>query len=246
MADTGSAKMAKAADGKTAKAEDRLISIGRLVHELQSEFPDLSISKVRYLEDRGLLSPQRTKGKYRKYSTNDARRLRGILAMQRDEYLPLDVIRKRMDAKTSSHTGGVEAECYPPTATITLGAETPTYTLEEVTEILGVDEEFIQGLVEFRLVEQAADSGPAFTEGDIDAARICQRLRHFNVEPRHLRLLSSSAEREAGLVEQIATPDLRSGHADRKEYGLETVQELGSLLAQLDRLLLTRELRRIV
>ena len=193
-----------------------------------------------------MLAPNEPKGKYRKYSKAEARKLRSILAMQRDEYLPLDVIRRRIDAKTVSHAGADDVECYPPTVAITLGHEPPVYSMEEITLALGADEDFIRGLVEFRLIDQASESGPAFTEGDLGAARICQRLRYFNVEPRNLRLLSSSAEREAGLIEQIATPDLRSGHADRKEYGVETVTELGTLLAQLNRLLLSRELRRIV
>ena len=125
-------------------------------------------------------------------------------------------------------------------------AKSAEYTLEELCEALGVDEEFILGLVEFRLIERISEEGPAFTESDLDAARICHRLARFQVEPRHLRVLSSTAERQAGLVEQVVTPALRSGHADRKEQGLETVQELGVLFAQLSQLLLRRELRNIL
>lgn len=231
----------------TSKISDRLVSIGQLVQELQADFPELSISKVRYLEDRGLLSPQRTKGKYRKYSMADAKRLRRILAMQRDEYLPLDVIRRRVDAHASMPGGLPDtAAAKDSTLSMTLSRETPTYTVEEFCQALDADEDFVDGLAEFRLIDRAAETGPAFTESDLEAARICQRLRHFQVEPRHLRVLSSAAEREAGLVEQIATPDLRSGHTDRKEYGLQTAQELGMLLAKLTRLLLRRELRRVV
>ncbi len=245
--------MADAATGLAASPQrrsedspDRLISIGQLVRELQPDFPDLSISKVRYLEDRGLVDPQRTRGKYRKYSRADAKRLRSVLSMQRDEYLPLDVIRQRMDAYGSAGGGSPDPSVYAATQTMSLGRETPVYTLDEFCTALGVEEEFVNGLVEFRLVESAADSGPSFTESDLETARICQRLGHFQVEPRHLRILSSAAEREAGLIEQIATPDLRSGHADRKEYGLRTAEELGMLFAQLTRLLLRRELRRVI
>ena len=81
---------------------EKLLTIGQLVRELQAEFPDLSISKVRYLEDRGLIAPERSKGRYRKFSKDDMRRLRSILAMQRDEYLPLEVISHRLDQATSA------------------------------------------------------------------------------------------------------------------------------------------------
>lgn len=224
---------------------ERLLSIGQLVQELQSDFPELSISKVRYLEDRGLITPERTKGGYRKYSRADVRTLRSALAMQRDEYLPLDVIRQRVDATPAGPTvmGGTSGSASA--FTMSVGREAPAYTLEELCDALGTDEEFILGLLEFRLVERDGDSGPTFTESDLDAARICQRLARFQVEPRHLRVLSSAAEREAGLIEQVATPALRSGHADRKEQGLETLQELGALFVQLTQLLLRRELRRI-
>lgn len=226
---------------------DQLLSIGQLVKELQSDFPELSISKVRYLEDRGLLTPQRTKGRYRKYTKADVRRLRGILTMQRDEYLPLDVIRRRVD---SGDPGILEASASPMASVAswssTLQRQEPVYTLEELCEELGVDEEYVLSLVEFRLVERMAESGPAFTEGDLETARICRRLGHYHVEPRHLRMLSSAAEREAGLIEQVATPDLRSGHQDRREHGLQTTQDLTSLFDQLTRLLMLRELRHIL
>jgi DNA-binding transcriptional MerR regulator len=229
--------------GKGAQA---LVSIGQLVDELRAVFPELSISKVRYLEDRGLLTPKRTKGKYRKYTRTDVRSLRNILLMQRDEYLPLDVIRQRIEASAGGAgdvpglVGGSRQ------APMSLAMEQPTYSIEEVCEALGVEEEFILGLEEFRLIERVADSGLAFTESDLEAARICHRLARYQMEPRHLRAVSSAVERQAGLIEQVATPSLLSGHADRKEYGQETVQELGTLFAQLSQLLLRRELRRIL
>jgi DNA-binding transcriptional MerR regulator len=224
----------------------KLLSISQLVLELQADFPDLSISKVRYLEDRGLVTPERTKGRYRKYTRADVRTLHKILSMQRDEYLPLDVIRQRVDMP-SAGSAGLAAYGGPTAATLmSLGREEPTYSQDDLCEALGVDAEFVLGLVEFRIIEPAADTEAAFTESDLETARICHRLARFQVEPRHLRVLSSSAEREAGLIEQVATPALRSGHADRKEHGLETVQELGTLFAQLMQLLLRKELRRIV
>ncbi len=107
-------------------------------------------------------------------------------------------------------------------------------------------EDYVLGLVESRLVNRASESGPAFTETDLEISRICQRLNMYHVEPRHLRMLSSAAEREAGLIEQVVTPDVRSGHADRREFGLQTAQDLAGLFHQLTRLLLLRELRQLI
>jgi DNA-binding transcriptional MerR regulator len=246
MAGTETESATKTGRVESGKTAERLLPIGQLVRELQTEFPAVSISKVRYLEDRGLITPERTKGKYRKYSRADLRTLRSVLAMQRDEYLPLDVIRQRVQASQSSAAGVISSSGAGNLPNMSLTQEQASYTMEELCQALGLDEEVILGLIEFRLIERAADTGPAFTESDLDTARICQRLARFQVEPRHLRVLSSAAEREAGLIEQVATPALRSGHADRKEYGLETVQELGTLFVQLTQLLLRRELRRIL
>ena len=105
MTDHGTeAATVTAADKRGDKTAERLLSIGQLVENCNSDFPDLTISKVRYLEDRGLITPQRTKGKYRKYSRADLRTLRSVLAMQRDEYLPLDVIRQRVEASQSQRS----------------------------------------------------------------------------------------------------------------------------------------------
>jgi hypothetical protein len=95
-------------------------------------------------------------------------------------------------------------------------------------------------------VERAAQSGPAFTASDFETVHICNLLSRFRLEPRNLRLLSSSAEREAALVEQVATTALRSTHPDKKEYGVQIVEDLGSLFSRLNHLLLYRELRRLL
>ncbi len=107
------------------------------------------------------------------------------------------------------------------------------YTQEEVCENAGIDAAFLRLLVEYRLIDRPGQQGAVFTESDLEIARICQLLVRFGVEPRNLRLLSSSVEREAALVEQITTPSLRSTHADKREYGEKMVEDLGSLLSQL-------------
>jgi hypothetical protein len=127
-----------------------------------------------------------------------------------------------------------------------LSRQKPLYTLEELCAAVGADEDFVLTLVEFRLIERSADSGPVFTESDVETVRVCYRLARFDLEPRNLRILSSAAEREASLIEQVATPSLRSSHADRKQHGIEMVEDLGALFAQLMQLLLRRELERLL
>jgi DNA-binding transcriptional MerR regulator len=228
------------------KDDGVLLTIGQVVDQLKPDFPDLSITKVRYLEDRGLIAPSRTPGRYRKYGSADIRRLRTILSLQRDQYLPLDVIRERVDGpppgmltqslSASSRLGGAAP----------LRREDALYTQEEICENAGVDAAFFRLLLEYRLIDRPGQQGTVFTDSDLEIARICQLLVRFGVEPRNLRLLSSSVEREAALVEQLTAPSLKSAHADKHEYGVKMVEDLGSLLSQLMHLLLFKELRQLL
>jgi MerR HTH family regulatory protein len=226
---------------------ERLLNIGQVVTLLQPDFPDLSITKVRYLEDRGLLSPERTKGRYRKYSPSDVRRLRMILGLQRDEYLPLEVIRRRVEFNTAVGPGqSLVPGAVGGRAGSVLRREEPAYTLQEVCDTAGVNGQFVQLLLEYRLIDRSSSTAKAFTETDLETARICHLLTRFGVEPRHLRLLSSSTEREAAILEQIVTPALMSSHPDKREYGEKMLGDLGALFSQLLHLLLYKELRRLL
>lgn len=247
MAGAGTPEDAGPNKAKGGISPERLLTIGQVVRDLKGEFPDISISKLRYLEDRGLIAPRRTKSRYRKYSKEDVRTLRAVLALQRDEYLPLEVIRQRVErAGSSSPPGANRSGGTLGGQTMRLTSEQPVYTLAELCEAGAVEEEFVLGLTEFRFIERLRESGAMFGESDLEVVRICQRLARFDVEPRHLRILSSAAEREAAFIEQVASPSLRSAHADRKEYGVETAEELGSLFSRLMHLLLRKELQRII
>jgi DNA-binding transcriptional MerR regulator len=236
------------AAGTSAEPREGLLTIGQVVRLLRDEYPDLSISKVRYLEDRGLLTPQRTHGGYRKYSQGEVRRLRTILTLQRDEFLPLEVIRDRLTRGTATTAGRVLAPPAPVEATLALRREQRRFTFDDAVDSAGVDPEFLRELADFNLVDRAAAStpGPVLTDTDVEIARICDLLARHGVAPRNLRLLRSSAQREASMLEQIVTPALRSPHVERRELGERTLQDLGSLLARLLDLLLYKELRRLI
>lgn len=245
MKESATSASKDARDGSESRSE-RLLSIGQVVDQLRDDFLDLTITKVRYLEDRGLLSPTRTPGRYRKYSAADVRRLRTILTLQRDEYLPLDVIRQRVDRGTSVLGQPLTATATPLGSSPALKREEPTYTWEEASEGAGADERFLRMLAEYRLIERPAQAGPVFTESDLEIARICNLLARFGVEPRNLRLLRSSVEREAALLEQVTTPSLRSTHQDKRDYGEKMLEDLGALLSRLIHLLLYKELRKLL
>jgi DNA-binding transcriptional MerR regulator len=234
-------------DSSPATHTERLLTIGQVVTLLQPDFPDLSITKLRYLEDRGLLSPVRTKGRYRKYGQADVRRLRTILTLQRDDFLPLEVIRQRVEHSTP--VGGSQvlgSTVVAGRAAPALKREEPAYSIDEVCETVGVKPQFVDTLLEYRLIDRTGTTGPSFTESDLETVRICHLLTRFGVEPRHLRLLGSSTEREAAIVEQIVTPSLKSSHADKREYGEKMLADLGALFSQLLHLLLYKELRRLL
>ncbi|NLO28191.1 MAG: MerR family transcriptional regulator [Actinobacteria bacterium] len=235
----------QAGRGGSETAAESLLTIGQVVARLQSEFPDLSISKIRYLEDRKLLSPARTKGRYRKYSSADIRRLRTILTLQRDEYLPLEVIRQRVERASSPVPGqSLTSAVTPLRSTQVLRREESVYSWDDICRQLGMTDSFLRMLTEYRLVEPAAQTGLVFTESDLEIARICQLLERFGVEPRHLRLMVSTTEREAAILEQVATPRLLSTHHDKREYGEQLLSDLGALFSQLTHLLLYKELRK--
>ena len=226
-----------------------LLTIGQVVAQLKHEFPDLSITKIRYLESRSLLEPERSPGRYRKYSPAEIERLRRVLTLQRDEFLPLEVIRQRMNIANDPPTmssESLESNATSIRSTSVLKKEEPIHTWEEASEAAGVEEEFLHMLVEFRLINRPIQSGPAYTKFELEIARICHLLARFGLEPRNLRLLVSSIEREASLVEQLTTPSLCSTHLDKREYGEKMLEDLAALLSQLLHLLLYKELQKLL
>ena len=235
-------------EGVIAESGEQLQTIGHVVRSLQPEFPDLSISKVRYLEDRGLLVPRRTAGGYRKYAVRDVRRLRAILTMQRDEFLPLEVIRERIERSTGAGAVGRAITGRPAlfASPATLQQPEERSPWDEAFTESEVGEGFLRQLAEFHLIDAGPAASSSITTTDAEIAQICDLLARYGVEPRNLRVLLSSAEREAALLSQALAPSLRSPHADRRMEGLKLLQEFGGLLSRLLDLLLYKELRRLV
>jgi len=224
------------ASAKTA-APARLLTIGAVCRRLQEEFPDVSISKIRYLEDQGLLAPRRTQGGYRLFSEEDVERLETILRLQRDEFLPLRVIREELSspgaAKTAKRRRGLSAA----EAELDLG---------ELCERAGVTPALAKELEEYGLLSPRTDNGTKlYAEGDVDVAATCSRLERYGVSARHLRTFRNAADREAGLLEQIVAPALRSRNPERRQAGLDELQSLAELAQELSQLLFWRDLKQL-
>ena len=217
-------------------AKTRSLTIGTVCSMLKAEFPDISISKIRYLEDQGLLAPRRTQGGYRLFSEEDVERLETILRLQRDEFLPLRVIRQELSSPAARDRKRRRS----------LEAEDNELDLDELCDRAGIDTRLAGELEDFGLLTPRSEAGQKrFSELDAEIAHACGRLAQFGIAPRHLRAFRNAADREAGLVEQVVGPALRSRNPERRRSGVEDLEALGSLAAELSQLLSWRALRRL-
>ena len=217
-------------------AKTRSLTIGTVCSLLKDEFPDISISKIRYLEDQGLLAPRRTQGGYRLFNEEDVERLETILRLQRDEFLPLRVIRQQLASPASRERKRRRS----------LDAEEGQLDLAGLCERAAIDARLARELEDFGLLTARMEGGQKrFTELDADIAQACGRLAHYGIAPRHLRAFRTAADREAGLIEQVVGPALRSRNPERRRNGSEDLEALGTLAAELSQLLSWRALRRL-
>ena len=221
-----------------ARRSQRMLTIGTVCTRLKAEFPDISISKIRYLEDQGLLAPRRTQGGYRLFNEEDVERLETILRLQRDEFLPLRVIRQEL----ASATGTKERK----RRRAGLSAVESDLSLIELCDRAEIAPELAKELEDYGLLAPRVEDGEKrYREGDADIAASCGKLSRYGIAPRHLRAFRTSADREAGLLEAIVSPALRSRNQERRQSGLEDLQNLAELAQELSQLLFWRDLREL-
>jgi DNA-binding transcriptional MerR regulator len=225
----------------------KALTIGAVCKLLAREFPDISISKIRYLEDQKLVSPRRTQGGYRLYSQADVGRLRTILRLQRDEFLPLRVIRQELATGRADGGGQAPAEPEQRGRRISLDqAGESVHTLGEIVDETGTDERLVRELEEHGLVRSRRHGTErSYDSIDRDIVRAVVELTRFGVAPRNLRVFRTSAEREAALLEQLIGPALRSRNRERRKEAIETLESLAALVSHLQNLLLVRDLRKL-
>jgi DNA-binding transcriptional MerR regulator len=264
--DTASGDSVQADEGpRAAQAAAKSLTIGAVCKQLSQEFPDISISKIRYLEDQKLLSPRRTPGGYRLYAQTDVSRLRTILRLQRDEFLPLRVIRQELAAgrtfdepaapaapepssasSESPPAGDGRQSASPRRLSFSIAERGALYSLEDVVEDTGAEPRLIAELEDYGIVSGELRGGTRYyDETQREIVRAVTELARYGVAGRNLRVFRTSAEREAALLQQILAPSLRSRNPDRRREAVEALENLAAVASHLKHLLLVKDLRRI-
>ena len=216
------------------------LSIGEVLTRLRTEFTDITISKIRFLESEGLIEPQRTPSGYRKFTTNDLERLRFVLLAQRDQYLPLKVIKENLDAMDRGLT---PAKAVGGVATPRLAAADGVLTADQFasdndlrltrSEMLSASNLTDEQLTEIESYGLVAIRGRHYDSDGLAVAKAVAEISAFGIGARHLRAFKTAADREIGLVEQVTTPLLRQKSSESKARAEEVERELASLSIRL-------------
>ena len=226
-------------------------SIGEVLVNVKTEFPDITISKIRFLESEGLITPERTPSGYRKFYAEDVERLKSILRLQRDEYLPLKVIKERLlqadngdeepaptieQAAAGSDPGGGEDLAEAPTGL--------QMSLEEMAAATGVDRDRIKELETFGIVCSHGPEGGRYYDGDdYVTLSIVKDFLRFGIEPRHLTMYKHFADRESAFFEALVAPTLRQKNPDARRTATQTLGELTATSRKFKQALLRNALR---
>lgn len=231
------------------------MNIGQVLDQLRSDFPTVTIPKIRFLEEKGLIKPERTPSGYRKFSADDVQRLRYVLRMQRDHYLPLKVIGEHLDAIDRGLEPPPIEPVVPTVPKVALAPDgLPSsesfgrrdnlrLSRKELLKIAEIPEELLDHLEQFALISPRAGTGHYDTDALV-IAQTARELAEFGLEPRHLRAFKTAADREVGLVEQVVAP-LRGGRDTAAQARAEdAVSEIAALSVRLHATLVKSGLRR--
>ena len=245
---TGTVEGSAAASGRVRH------NIGEVLDLLRPDFPGVTIPKIRFLEDQGLIKPERTPAGYRKFAIEDVERLRYILTMQRDHYLPLKVIGQHLDAIDRGMEPPPIEPVVPTVPTVALSADgVPSpesfrrhdnlrLSRKELLKLAEVSEDVLTELEQFGLVTPRTGTGHYDTDALV-IVTTARELAEFGLEPRHLRAFKTSADREIGLVEQVVAPQKRGRDAAARGRAEETVSEIAALSVRLHATLVKAGLR---
>ncbi|MFD5496578.1 MerR family transcriptional regulator [Streptomyces sp. NPDC001812] len=220
-----------------AAAETGLMSIGTVLNTLREEFPEVTISKIRFLESEGLIEPRRTPSGYRKFSAADVERLGHVLRMQRDHYLPLKVIREHVEAMERGEAlplpvlsrqregeAGPEPSADPASTAARIGRA-------QLLAAAGIDQEQLAEWESYGLLAPVEDE--VYDAEAVTVAGLITELGRFGIEPRHLRAMKAAAEREAGLVDQVVAPLKRHRNPQTRAHAQARAKELAGLTVKL-------------
>jgi DNA-binding transcriptional MerR regulator len=231
------------------------MNIGQVLDLLRSDFPGISIPKIRFLESEGLIEPERTPAGYRKFAPEDVERLRYVLRMQRDHYLPLKVIREHLDAMDRGLEPPPIESVVPTVPKVALAGDgLPSaasfnrrsdlrLSRKELLKTAEVDEQLLGALETYGLIKARPGTGH-YDSDDLVIAKTAAELADFGIEPRHLRAFKSAADREVGLVEQVVQPIRRSRDTGASARADEAVSEIAALTVKLHATLVKAGLRK--
>ncbi len=221
------------------------LGIGEVLVELRDEFPDVSVSKIRFLESEGLIAPARSPSGYRRFGPADVDQLRFILTAQRDQYLPLRVIKERLDHRAAVNAGRADAGSAETGRAETGRAETgraetglpdadraEMVSRRELLDSAGIDEQQLAELEAHGLVRRI---GRLYSQDALDVASTVARLASYGVQARHLRTVRTAAERDVSLIEQVVAPTLRQHSPRARDDAGRTARQIATLLLQLHR-----------
>jgi DNA-binding transcriptional MerR regulator len=217
----------KDSDTITEGATKDSYTIGEVVARLRPEFPTLSVSKIRYLERRRLINLSRTRGGYRLFSNQDIELLRYILTLQDKEYLPLKVIKKRIE-------GGAPLTARDSSGELSRVLEDRTYTREELAEVLETESRFVDDLIAVGVIGRTGE----LTQRDTEIARLALEMARYSIQPRHLRGIMAAVDREAAMFKQILNPDLRSGDEQRVADAINKARHLAAVDSRMKELMM--------
>ena len=231
----GSRGLAEDMDGSRGLAEDIMenggqkehYTIGEVVARLRKEFPTLSVSKVRYLERRRLINLTRTRGGYRLFTPQDVEMLRYILTLQDKEYLPLKVIKKRIE-------GGMPIASGESGGDLSRVLEDRTYTKEELADAIESEARFVEELLSVGVIGRNGE----LTQRDVEISRMALEMAKYSIQPRHLRGIMAAVEREAAMFKQILNPELRSGDDQKVQDAVNKARHLAAVDSKLKELMM--------
>ena len=231
------------------------MSIGEVLDALQPDFADVSVSKIRFLESAGLIEPERTPAGYRKFYQKDLERLRFILKLQRDSYLPLKVIGDRLaeydagvvpaPADLADGTAAAPRPDVEPEEDLSEQVAPLSLTEMELANAAGLEPGQVKTLRDFGVIceHRGTGVGPVFDADDLTVARIAREFIRFGIEPRHLKMFRQFADREAMLLQQVVTPMLRHRSPDARKQATQSLSELSRLVRKLRYAFLRQNLR---
>jgi DNA-binding transcriptional MerR regulator len=226
-------------------------SIGEVLVAVKTEFPDITISKIRFLEAEGLIEPERTPSGYRKFYAQDLDKLKSILRMQRDEYLPLKVIKERLLKQEAGEDVELDADGEPVEAAAAEVSEeiadAPTglqMSLEEMSAATGIEKERIKDLESFGIVCSHGPESAIYYDGDdYIVLSIVKDFFRYGVEPRHLTMYKHFEEREAAFFETIVAPMMRQRNPDARKAASQSLAELSKISRKFKQALLRTNIR---